>query len=79
MGVLAPGSAHDRPSAQTPIDSSGNFPAHVSAESTSISPNRSYPKFQKPRTTFEPLHSDIFSTKKSKKWWWWWGGGVKLF
>ena len=30
MGVLAPGSAHARPSAQPPIDVSGNFPAHVS-------------------------------------------------
>ena len=27
MGVLAPGSAHARPSAQPPIDMSGNFPA----------------------------------------------------
>ena len=35
MGVLAPGSAHARPSAQAPIDMSGNFPAHVSAESPS--------------------------------------------
>ena len=35
MGVLAPGSAHVRPSAQAPIDMSGNFPAHVSAESPS--------------------------------------------
>ena len=25
MGVLAPGSAHARPSAQPPIDTSGNF------------------------------------------------------
>ena len=40
MGVLAPGSAHARPSAQPPIDVSGNFPPHVSAESPSyISPN----------------------------------------
>jgi hypothetical protein len=31
MGVLAPESAHARPSAQPPIDTSGNFPAHVSA------------------------------------------------
>ena len=29
MGVLAPGSAHARPSAQPPIDVSGNFPAHL--------------------------------------------------
>ena len=31
MGVLAPGSAHARPSARPPIDTSGNFPANVSA------------------------------------------------
>ena len=42
MGVLAPGSAHARPSARPPIDTSGNFPAHMSAESPSnISPNPS--------------------------------------
>ena len=29
MGVLAPGSAHAWPSAQPPIDTSGNFPEHV--------------------------------------------------
>ena len=40
MGVLAPGSVHARPSAQPPIDTSGNFPAHLSAESPpNISPN----------------------------------------
>ena len=40
MGVLAPGSAHARPSARPPIDTSGNFPAHMSAESPwNISPN----------------------------------------
>jgi hypothetical protein len=33
MGVLAPGSAHARPPARSPIDTSGNFPAHMSAES----------------------------------------------
>ena len=32
MGVLAPGSAHARPSARPPIDTSGNFPAPVSTE-----------------------------------------------
>ena len=42
MGVLAPGSAYARPSARPPIETSGNFPAHVSAESPSnISPNPS--------------------------------------
>ena len=30
MGVLAPGSVHARPSAQPPIDTSGNFSAHMS-------------------------------------------------
>jgi hypothetical protein len=32
MGVIAPGSAHARPSARPPIDTSGYFPAPVSAE-----------------------------------------------
>ena len=42
MGVLAPGSAHARPSARPPIDTSGNLPVHMSAESPSnISPNPS--------------------------------------
>ena len=42
MGVLAPGSAHARPSTQPPIDVSEIFPARVSAESPSnISPNPS--------------------------------------
>ena len=56
MGVLAPGSAHARPSAHPPIDSSGNFPAHVSAESSSNispTPQKSYPKSRNPMTTFE--------------------------
>ena len=42
IGVLAHGSAHTRPSAQSPIDVSGNFPAHVSAEwPSNISPSPS--------------------------------------
>ena len=42
IGNIAPGSAQARPSAQPPIDTSGNFHAHVSAESPSnISPNPS--------------------------------------
>ena len=41
-GVLVSGSAHARPSAGPPIDTSGNFPAHMSAESLSnITPNPS--------------------------------------
>ena len=35
MGVLAPVSAHAGHSAQPPIDTSGNFPARMSAESPS--------------------------------------------
>ena len=42
MGVLAPVSAHVGPSAQPPIDMSGNFPAYLSAELPSnIFPNPS--------------------------------------
>jgi hypothetical protein len=42
MGVLAPGSAHARPSAQPTINVSVNFPAHMSAESPlNIFPNPS--------------------------------------
>ena len=33
MGVLAPGSAHVRHSAQPPIDMSGNFSLHMSTKS----------------------------------------------
>ena len=40
MGVLAPRSAHARPSARPPINMSGYFPVHVSEESPSnISPS----------------------------------------
>ena len=35
MGVLATGSPHARSSARPPIDTSGNYPARVSAESPS--------------------------------------------
>jgi hypothetical protein len=35
IGVLAPGSAHARPSAQPPINTTRNSPVHVSAESPS--------------------------------------------
>ena len=40
MGILAPGSVHARLCVSPPIDMSVDFPAHVSAESTSnISPS----------------------------------------
>ena len=45
MGVLAPGSAHAWPSTQPPIDTSGNFSAHMfakSASKTSLNPFRSH-------------------------------------
>ena len=51
MGVLAPVSAHARPSPQTPIDVSGNFPAPMSAEwPSNISPCPSK-MFQTPTIT----------------------------
>ena len=74
MGVLASGSAHARPSARPPIDTSGNFSAHMSAESPSnISPN-TYLKFQNPRTTFKntPLCPPKYSIVQG-------GGGVPNF
>ena len=37
MGVLAPGSAHARPSARPPIDTSGNFSAHMSGGGVKLS------------------------------------------
>ena len=36
MGALAPGSVHARPSAQPPIDTSGNFSAQVSGGGKTI-------------------------------------------
>ena len=35
MGVLAPGSAHARPSAQSPLDTSGKFSGQVSGRAES--------------------------------------------
>ena len=56
MGVLAPGSAHARPSAWPPIDVSGNFTAQSlqsHPQTSPPTPQKSYPKFWNPRTTFE--------------------------
>ena len=36
LGVLAPGSAHARPSARPPIDTSGNFSAHMSGRGETV-------------------------------------------
>ena len=36
MGVLAPGSVYVRPSARSPIDTSGNFLAHISRRGAKI-------------------------------------------
>ena len=51
--ALVPGSVHTRPPAHPPIDMSGNFPAHMSAESPSSPPfpQKSYPQFRNHRTT----------------------------
>ena len=66
-GVLAPGSAHARPSAQPPIDTSGNISVHVSKghlQTSPPTPQKSYPKFRNPRTTFEntPLTPHIYDS-----------------
>ena len=65
MGVLAPGSAHTKPSAQPPIAMSVNFLTHVSAELQTSPPTtqKLYLKFQNPRTNFEntPLRPPKYS------------------
>ena len=48
MGVLAPGSAHASPSARPPIDTSGNFPAHVSPSNNSPNPSEVISEVSKP-------------------------------
>ena len=53
MGVLAPRSAHARPSAQPPINMRGNFPAHVSAESLFWN----FPIFRSKKGYFCHLHN----------------------
>ena len=52
-GDSAEGLACTDPGARTPIGTSRNFPAHMSAESPSNISPKSYPKFRNPRTTFE--------------------------
>ena len=42
MGALAPGSAHARPSAQPPIDTSGIFLAHMSERGGILFNHKSY-------------------------------------
>jgi hypothetical protein len=54
-GDLAPGSAQARPSAWPLIDTSGNFPVHVSAET---------PSKISPWTTFEIFKKTFKKTKK---------------
>ena len=59
MGVLAPVSAHAGPSAQTPIDVSEIFSAHVSAALSSNSPptpQKSYLKFQNSTTSLSRIN-----------------------
>ena len=57
MGVLTPWYAHFRHSAQSPINTSGNFPANVSAESLA---NISHSPFKVIYKVSEPLHSKIY-------------------
>ena len=52
MGVLAPGSAHSKTSAQPTINASGIFLAHMSAESLS-NISHSPTKLRKPKKTQE--------------------------
>ena len=60
MGVLAPVSMHAGPSAQTPIDTCGNFQVHLSAELPSnISPNPSE-VISKVSELYNKLFLDIF-------------------
>ena len=57
MGVLAPGSAHARPSAQPPIDTSGKFSAHMSGRGVKKTPHN--PPLKKwLRETFHILQAD---------------------
>jgi hypothetical protein len=65
MGVLAPGSAHARPSARPPIDTSGNFPAPVSAEWPSAfkTENRLFPHFPVKIGLFWGVPEIFFSLK----------------
>ena len=56
MGVLASGSAHMRPSAWPPIDVSGNFAAHMFAESPSNisnNPSEVISEVSEPYVTFD--------------------------
>jgi hypothetical protein len=56
MGVLAPHLRTLDVSARSPIDKRGNFPASVSSKSLlniSTTSQKSYPKFEYPRTTFQ--------------------------
>ena len=56
MGVLAPGSAHARPSARPPIDTRKKFRhtcLHSHLQTSPPTPQKSYQKFRNPRTTFE--------------------------
>ena len=56
MGVLAPVSAHAGPSAQPPIDVSGNFPVHVSAEL----PSKIFPNPSEVISEVSELHNKSF-------------------
>jgi hypothetical protein len=75
MGVLAPGSAHARPSAWPPFDTSRNLSAHVSGRGADQIVRRFFSSFFSPNQRI--LRTFCFFQKKKKKYW---GGNIfKIF
>ena len=71
MGVLARGSSHAWLSAQPPIDTSGIFSAHVSAETSSLKKLKFWSNFSPNQAILSTFR--FFQSKKKS------GGGVKNF
>jgi hypothetical protein len=65
VGVLAPGSAHNRPSTQPPIDTSGTFLAHMFGWGRGKQIETISDKFSRHFRRFEALFRS--SDKKTKK------------
>ena len=65
MGALAPGSAHARPSAQAPINTSGNFSLHMSGREGGKTNLKKFPiKFLV--ISGDSKHFSFFSPQKIK-------------
>ena len=62
MGALAPGSAHARPSAQAPINTSGNFSPHMSGRGGQTNLKKIPIKFL--AISGDSKHFSFFSKKK---------------